>query len=238
MLSIVDQKVWNPQDTPDSQLGSEQGRGDVACGSYQGPVIENDPNSPLSTVNGRALGADKVRSAWSRASPGKQPRKKVDLKPSKEKLTGNRDSMLAAEQETPGNPHSVEQEQEDVGGTLGVVVVKGTILDADKTQRPQKPPRRAKPSQPESGPEEGSGERERSASPGHQALPEPTFTPAVTKSTTIPVRVSSLPATIADTRRDNVRSCRLNVDRVDTHLQRNSELEEVERLNGELREAR
>ena len=148
MLSIVDQKVWNPQDTPDSQLGSEQGRGDVACGSYQGPVIENDPNSPLSTVNGRALGADKVRSAWSRASPGKQPRKKVDLKPSKEKLTGNRDSMLAAEQETPGNPHSVEQEQEDVGGTLGVVVDKGTILDADKTQRPQKLPRRQSPVSP------------------------------------------------------------------------------------------
>ena len=35
-----------------------------------------------------------------------------------------------------------------------------------------------------------------------------------------------------------MRSCRLNVNRVDTHLQRNSELEEVERLNGELREAR
>ena len=68
----------------------------------------------------------------------------MDLEPTKEKLTGDHDSMPAAEQETPGSPPSAEQEQGGVGGTPGVVD-KGTILDADKTRKPQKQPRRPKP---------------------------------------------------------------------------------------------
>jgi coronin-1B/1C/6 len=80
--------------------------------------------------------------------------------------------------------------------------------------------------------------------PAPAPLPEPTFTHAVTKSAiTIPVRADSHPAStpIVDPPRDNVRPCRLNVGgRSDTHCpQRNAGLEEeVDRLNGDLREAR
>ena len=78
-------------------------------------------------------------------------------------------------------------------------------------------------------------------SPAPARLPEPTFTPAVTKSVmTTPARADSYPANtpIVDPPGDNVRT---NVGgRSDTHsLQRNAGLEEdVDRLNGELREAR
>lgn len=74
-------------------------------------------------------------------------------------------------------------------------------------------------------------------------LLEPTFTPVVTKpATTTPVRADSHPAStpIADLPGDNVRPCHLNVGgRSDTqYFQMNAGLEEVNRLNGELREAR
>lgn len=80
--------------------------------------------------------------------------------------------------------------------------------------------------------------------PAPAPLPEPTFTHAVTKpAMTIPVRADSHPTStpIVDSPGDNVRPCRLNVGgRSDTHsLQRNAGIEEeVDRLNGELREAR
>ena len=149
MPLTVGQEVRNPQDTPDNQFGSEREQGNVACSSYQGLVVENDPNSPLTTADEGTLDAKKVCSTRPRVVPGKQPRiLKVDLEPSKEKLTDDHDSMPAAEQETPGSPPSAEQEQGGVGGTPGVVVDKGTILDADKTRKPQKQPRRPKPAGP------------------------------------------------------------------------------------------
>ena len=144
MPLTVDQRVRNPQEGPDSQLGSEQGQGDVACSPYQGSVVENGPNAPLTTVNGGVLDADKVHSTWSGAGSGRQPRRKVDLEPSKKKLMGDHDSTLAAEQEIPGSPHSAEQQEGDVGGTPGVVVDKGIILGADKTRQRKKQPRKRK----------------------------------------------------------------------------------------------
>ena len=79
--------------------------------------------------------------------------------------------------------------------------------------------------------------------PAPAPLPEPTFTPAVTKpATTTPVRADShfADTAIVDSAGENVRPCRLNVDGWPAHYpQRNAGLEEeVDRLSGELREAR
>ena len=78
--------------------------------------------------------------------------------------------------------------------------------------------------------------------PAPAPLPEPTSPPAVARPTMTPVRADSLPASapIVDLERDNVRPCQNVGGRSDTYcLQGNTALEEeVDRLGGELREAR